>query len=147
VTFSKQEKDVELFYHLFPKHTQQAVYINALSLDNKSSATFKLVVISITSEYSRGSFKVSAGASQPCNGALAFTAKLIVALTFEQINNTQPIFQLIDVSITNKDKTGGASQLATNEHKGLIKSKMPFTFQLIVEFKQVHQRKLQNFFG
>jgi hypothetical protein len=106
-----------------PKHTQQAVIINTLSLDKKSSATFKWVVISISSEYSRGSFKVSKGASQPFNGASAFTAKLIVALTFEQSNKTQPIFQLIDVSITNKDEMCGPSQLVANKHKDLIKSK------------------------
>jgi hypothetical protein len=57
----------------------------------------------------------------------------------------QPIFQLIDVSITNKDEMCGASQLAANECKGIIKSKMPFTFQLIVESKQVHQSKPQIF--
>jgi hypothetical protein len=86
VTFSKQENDTELPYHILQKHTQRAVIINALSLDNKSSATFKLVVISITSKYSRGSFKVSEGALQPFNRTSAFTAKLIVALTFEQSN-------------------------------------------------------------
>jgi hypothetical protein len=32
VTFSKQEKDAELPYHLLPKHIQQAVISNALSL-------------------------------------------------------------------------------------------------------------------
>jgi hypothetical protein len=61
VTFSKQEKDAELPYHLLPKHTRQAMIINAFSLDEKSSAAFKLVVVSITSEYSNDSFKVSEG--------------------------------------------------------------------------------------
>jgi hypothetical protein len=62
VTFSKQEKDAELPYHLLPKHTQQAMIINAFSLNEKSSAMFKLVVVSITSKYSNSSFKVSEGA-------------------------------------------------------------------------------------
>ncbi len=62
VTFSKQENDAELPYHLLPKHTQQAMIINAFSLNEKSSAIFKLVGVSITSEYSNGSFKVSEGA-------------------------------------------------------------------------------------
>ncbi len=35
--------------------------INAFFLDEKSSAAFKLVVVSITSEYSNDSFKVSEG--------------------------------------------------------------------------------------
>jgi hypothetical protein len=51
LTFSKQEKDAELLYHLLPKHTQQARVINALSFNNKSPATFKLVVALITIEY------------------------------------------------------------------------------------------------
>ncbi len=59
----------------------------------------------------------------------------------------QPIFWLIDVSITNKDEMCGASQLVAIEHNGLIKNKMPFTFQLIVESKQVHQRKQQIFWS
>jgi hypothetical protein len=70
---------------------------------------------------------------------------VIVELTFKQSNKTQPIFQLIDVSITNKDKMCSTSQLAANEHKGLIKSRMPFTYQLIAKSKQVHLRKLQIF--
>jgi hypothetical protein len=45
VTFSKQEKDAELPYHLLPKHTRQAMIINTFSLDEKSSAAFKLVVV------------------------------------------------------------------------------------------------------
>jgi hypothetical protein len=45
VTFSKQEKDAERPYHLLPKHTQQAMIINAFSLDEKSSAMFELVVV------------------------------------------------------------------------------------------------------
>jgi hypothetical protein len=57
---------------------------NTFSLNEKFSAMFKLVVVSITSKYSNGSFKVSEGASQPFNGASAFRAKLIVALIFEQ---------------------------------------------------------------
>jgi hypothetical protein len=61
VTFSKQEKDAELPYYLLPKHTCQAMIINTFSLDEKSSAAFKLVVVSITSKYSNDSFKVSEG--------------------------------------------------------------------------------------
>jgi len=45
---------------------------------------FKLVVVSITNEYSKG---VSLGAFHPFNGAPAFTAELIVALTSEQSNH------------------------------------------------------------
>jgi hypothetical protein len=121
-TFSKQEKDAELPYHLLPKHTQQAMIINAFSLDEKSSATFKLVVVSMTREYSNGSFKFSLGASQPFNLALAFTAKLIVALTFEQSIKTQPIFQLIDVSVPNKNDSCSAFQMVAHGHNTFIES-------------------------
>ena len=46
-----------------------------------------MVVVSITIEYSKGSFKVSLGAFHPFNGASAFTAELIVALTSKQSNH------------------------------------------------------------
>ncbi len=63
---------------------------NTLSFDNsvdRSSVTFKLVIVSITIKYSKGSFKVSSGAFQSFNGAMAFTAELIVAFTFKQSNH------------------------------------------------------------
>jgi hypothetical protein len=63
---------------------------NTLSFDDsvdRSSATIKLVVVSITIEYLKGSFKVSSGAFHQFNGAPAFTAELIVALTPEQSNH------------------------------------------------------------
>ncbi len=61
---------------------------NTLSFDdsvNWSSATFKLVVVSNTIEYLKGSFKVSLGAF--LSGATAFTTELIVKLTSEQSNH------------------------------------------------------------
>ena len=58
-----------------------------LSFVDQSSSTFQLVVVSITIESSKGSFKVSLGAFHPFNGAPAFTAELIVALTSEQSNH------------------------------------------------------------
>ena len=50
----------------------------------------------------------------------------------QHLNRTHPIFQLIDVFIPNKTKMCNASQLAANEHKGLIKSKCcsPFSWLL-----------------
>ena len=55
---------------------------NTLSFDDSvdwSSATFKLVVVSNTIEYLKGSFKVSSGAF--LSGAPAFTTELIVEKT------------------------------------------------------------------
>jgi hypothetical protein len=136
VIFSKKEKDSVLPYHLLPKHTQQAMIINAFSLDEKSSATFKLVFVSITSEYSNGSFKVSEGASQPFKWASAFTAKLIVALTLEQSIEMQPIFQLVDVSVPNINDLCSAFQTVVHGHNTLIESTSfnDSSFQLIVKF-------------
>ncbi len=110
--------------------------INAFSLNEKSSATFKLVVVSITSKYSNGSFKVSEGASQPYNWASAFTAKLIVALTFEQSIKTEPIFQLIDVSVPNKNDLCSAFQTVARGHNTFIESSSfnNSSFQLVVKF-------------
>jgi hypothetical protein len=63
---------------------------NTLSFDysvDRSSATIKLVVVSITIEYSIGSFKVSSGAFYPFKETPAFTSELIVALTSKQSNH------------------------------------------------------------
>jgi hypothetical protein len=68
---------------------------NTLSFDDSvewSSATFKLVDVSIANEYSKG---VSFGTFYPFNGAPAFTAELIVALTSEQINHEH--YELIEL--------------------------------------------------
>jgi hypothetical protein len=54
---------------------------------------------------------------------------------------TQLIFQLIDVSISNKDEMCSASQLVANEHKGLFNDKTVSTFRLIVRFKQQYPSK------
>ncbi len=136
VTFSKHEKEAELPYHLLPKHTWQAMIINAFSLDEMSSATFKLVAASITSKYSNSSFKVSGEASQPFHWASAFTAKLIVALIFEQSIKTQPIFQLIDVSVPNKNDLCSAFQMVAHGHNTFIESTSfnDSSFQLVVKF-------------
>ena len=63
---------------------------NTLSFDDSvdwSSATIKSVVVSITIEYSKGSFMVSSGAFYPFNEAPAFTSELIIALTSKQSNH------------------------------------------------------------
>ena len=77
--------------------------------------------------------------------ALKALAEMQPSADISQNLGSQHIFQLIDASISNKDEMCSASQLAANEHKGLIKSRMPFTYQLIAKSKQVHLRKLQIF--
>jgi hypothetical protein len=76
--------------------------------------------------------------------ALKALAEMQPSADISQNLGSQLIFQLIDVSISNKDEMCSASQLAANEHKGLIKSIMPFIFQLSVGSKQVHQRILKQ---
>ncbi len=76
--------------------------------------------------------------------ALKALAEMQPSADISQNLGSQHIFQLIDASISNKDEMCSASQLAVNEHKGLIKSIMPFIFQLIVGSKQVHQRILKQ---
>ncbi len=54
--------------------------------------------------------------------------------------NLSAALDLHSASFFNSNKTCSAFQPVANEHRGLIKSKMPFTFQLIVGSKQAHQR-------
>jgi hypothetical protein len=98
VTFSKQEKDAELAYHLLPEHTQQAMLINAFSLDEMTSATFKLVVVSITSKYSTGSFKLSARASQHSTNQ-SFVGKYVSSFQLVVLKFRQAIHQGIQAKL------------------------------------------------
>jgi hypothetical protein len=52
-------------------------------------------------------------------------------------------FELIEVSVSTKNKTCSTSKLAVNEHKCLNKSDI-YAFQSIVEFNQQHQSTLQQ---
>ncbi len=76
--------------------------------------------------------------------ALNATAEMQLSADISQNLGTQLIFQLIDVSISNKDEMCSASQLAANEHKGLFNYETVSTFRLIVRFKQQYQRKMQR---
>ncbi len=61
----------------------------------------------------------------------------------QHLNKIQPIFQLIDVSVPNKNKTCDASTMAANEHKLLNKSKIS-ACHLIDRFIQHYQSQLQQ---
>jgi hypothetical protein len=76
--------------------------------------------------------------------ALKALAEMQPSADISQNLGSQLIFQLIDVTISNKDEMCSASQLVANEHKGHIKSIMSFIFQLIVGSKQMHQRILKQ---
>ena len=94
-----------------------------------------MVVVSITIEYSKGSFKVSLGAFHPFNGASAFTAELIVALTFERSIEAFPIFQLIDVSVLDENDSCSVFQKFAHGQDTFIKSTSfnDGSFQLVVK--------------
>jgi hypothetical protein len=110
---------------------------NALSFNDKSSFTFKLVVASITHEFLKGPTIDSPAKQRPIPNddpaiesslqlhipmIIASIQQLIVALTFEQIIETQPIFQLIDVSVPNKNDLCSVFQIFAHGHNTFIES-------------------------
>jgi hypothetical protein len=76
--------------------------------------------------------------------ALYTTTEMQPSADISQNLGTQLIFQLIDTSIPNTDEMCSASQLATNEQKGLFNCKTVSTFKMIFSFKQQYQRKWSN---
>ncbi len=76
--------------------------------------------------------------------ALNATAEMQLSADISQNLGTELIFQLIDVSISNKDEMCSASQLVANEHKGLFNDETVSTFRLIVRFKQQYQSQMQR---
>ena len=136
---------------------------NALSFSDKYSTIFKLVVASVTNEYSKGSsftqlpipnnnlissFKsfvelVSEGASQPFNQAPVFTAKLIVELTFKQSNQTlfgnshsQLVVYFCDQSLANKQDIKAGLNLIRYLRSILWQmSEMYSTSQMVANFR------------
>jgi hypothetical protein len=106
-----------------------AVKVQASSTPKVSCHAFALLAfepVTLTNQYSSATIALSAIAEMQASAGPKKTCNIFGTLAheYQRLNNTQPIFQLIDVSITNKDEMCGASQLAANEHKGLIKSKM-----------------------
>jgi hypothetical protein len=121
VTFSKQEKDAELPYHLLPKHTQQAMIINAFSLDEKSSSTFQYVVASV--------YWISKADSDFSD------IQFQIFVHFETDSNFSRYLSAINQQFY---KMCSASQMVVMEHKPLHKSNSS-TFRFIVRFKQQHK--------
>jgi hypothetical protein len=106
-----------------------AVKVQASSTPKVSHNAFALLAfepVTSTNQYSSATIALKAIAEMQASAGSKETCNVFGTLTheYQRLNNTRPIFQSIDVSITNKDKMCGASQLAANEHKGLIKSKM-----------------------
>jgi hypothetical protein len=96
---------------------------NALSFRHTASSTLQLVVASVNDKFSKGSNKL--------NNASSF------------VNKSSLAFHLVVASVDWKSKAISNKPFRTLCHNK-IKSKMPFIFQLIVGFKQMHQTKLQQ---
>jgi hypothetical protein len=98
---------------------------------------FKLVVASITHEFLKGPTIDCPAKQRPVPNddsaiesslqlhvpmIIASIRQLIAALTFERSIETQPIFQLIDVSVPNKSDSCSVFQMVANGHNTFIKS-------------------------
>jgi hypothetical protein len=123
---------------------------NALSFNDKSSSTFMLVVASITNEFLKGQTIDSPAKQRPVPNddpaiesslqlqvpmIIASIRQLIVALTFDRSIEALPIFQLIDVSVPDKNDSCSVFQMVAHEHNTFIES-TSFNdgfFQLIVK--------------
>ena len=111
---------------------------NALLFDDKSSSTFKLVVASVTNEFSKG---VTIGSpTKQCpvlndDPAIECSLQLQVALTFDRSIKMQPIFQLIDVFVPNKNDLCSVFQMVERGHNTFIHSTSfnDSSFQLVVK--------------
>ncbi len=123
---------------------------NALSFRHTASSTLQLVVASITNEFSKGPTIDSPAKQRPVPKddpaiesslqpqvpmIIASIWQLIVVLTFEQSIEAFPIFQLIDVSVPNKNDSCSVFQMFVHGHNTFIKSTSfnDGSFQLIVE--------------
>jgi hypothetical protein len=124
---------------------------NALSFNDMPSSTFQLVVTSLTNEFSKGPTNDSPAKQRPVpNHDPAIESslqlhvpmivesiwQLMVALTFEQSIKMQPIFQLNDVSIPNKNDLCSVFQMIVHWQNTFIEliSFNNSTFQLVVKF-------------
>jgi hypothetical protein len=123
---------------------------NALSLRHMASSTLQLVVASIINEFSKGPTIDSPAKQRPVPNddpaiesslqllvpmIIASIRQLIVALTFEQSIKAFPIFQLIDVSVPDKNDLCSVFQMVAHGHNTFIESTSfnDGSFQLIVK--------------
>jgi hypothetical protein len=136
VTFSKKEKDAELPYHLLPEHTQQAMIINAFTFDDKSSATLKLVVASVTNEDLKRSTK----------GSLAHFDQLPVGVSAAPIffnGKISSIFWFVIAFLANKYNHYGISRHPPPENGPFLFNKKDIRFIVNSEGAQFAPATLQ----
>jgi hypothetical protein len=113
---------------------------NALSFNDKSSTTFKLVVVSVTNKFLNGPTNDSPAKQRPVSNddpAIERSLQLHVpmTLTFERSIEAFPIFQLIDVSVPDKNDSCSVFQMVAHRHNTIIESTSfnNGSFQLVVE--------------
>jgi len=113
---------------------------NALSFNDKSSSTFKLDVVSVINKFLNGPTNASPAKQHPVSNddpAIERSLQLHVpmTLTFERSIEAFPIFQLIDVSIPDENDSCIVFQMVAYGHNTFIESTSfnDSFFQLVVE--------------
>ena len=134
VTSSNQVNQEKVFCHV-QVGCASVLNNNAISFNDKSSSMFKLVVASVTNEFSKGPTKDSPAKQLPVlNDDLAIALslqlhapmirasiwQLNVVLIFERSIKMQPIFQLIDVFVLNKNDSCSLMAAHANFMRQLI---------------------------
>jgi hypothetical protein len=108
---------------------------NASSFDDKSSSTFQLVVASVD-------WKSKAVSDKPFRTLRLDRIKnkmpsifQLIALKFKQSIKVQPIFQLIDVFVANKNDSCSVFQMVAQGHNTFVESASfnDSSFQLVVK--------------
>jgi hypothetical protein len=108
---------------------------NASSFDGKSSSTFQLVVASVD-------WKSKAVSDKPFRTLRLDRIKnkmpsifQLIALKFKQSIKVQPIFQLIDVFVANKNDSCSVFQMVAQGHNTFVESASfnDSSFQLVVK--------------
>jgi hypothetical protein len=100
---------------------------NALSFNDKSSATFKLVVVSVTNKFSKGPTNDSRANQRPVSNddpTIENSLQLHIPMTllFERSIEALPIFQLIDVSVPDANDSCRVFQMVAHRHNTIIES-------------------------
>jgi hypothetical protein len=113
---------------------------NVLSFDDKSSSTFKLVVVSVIIKFSNGPTNDSPAKQRPVSNvdpAIERSLQLHVpiSLTFERSIKAFPFFQLMDVSVLDENDSCSVFQMVVYGHNTFIESTFfnDGSFQLVVE--------------
>jgi hypothetical protein len=113
---------------------------NALSFNDKSSSTFKLVVVSVINKFSNGPTNDTPAKQHPVSNDVPAIERSLqlhdpMTLTFKRKIEAFPIFQLIDVSVLDENDSCSVFQMVAYGHNTFIESTSfnDGSFQLVVE--------------